>query len=178
MYNQRRQNFAKRSIFSKAWYHTFGVVFFIHHNLGTGNSSISTKFLTETCIIYGIIQVLHIQVDTLVTIDALNLPLLELRLQIHLPLCPFLRPGSIKLFSVPILSTESFHSLVNDSCLLADSKCTDFILFRQSSVTNVHGFHKKTNNISENSQPIESIWQNKEIFKVWSFSGDTLYLQA
>ena len=127
---KKAEFYKKRSIFSKAWYHTFGVVFVIHHNLGTGNSSISTKFLTETCIIYGIIKVLHIQVDTLVTIDGLNLPLLELRLHIHLPLCPFLRSGRIKLLSIPILSRESFHSLVKYSCLLADSKCTDFLLFR------------------------------------------------
>lgn len=102
---------------------TPGIVLLIHHYFSTGDGSIRSKFLTKAHIINGIIQVLHIQVDALITIDTLDLPLLKLRLQIHLSFSSFLCSSCIKLLSIPVFSIEFINTLqiVKNGCLTIHS---------------------------------------------------------
>ena len=92
--------------------HTFGVVFLIiHHDLGTSDGTICTELLSKMTIINGVVQVLDIQVDTLVTTDALTLFLLKLGLEIHLSLSLLLGPCSKQLLTIPFFSTQIIHCL-------------------------------------------------------------------
>ena len=90
---------------------TFGVVLVVRHDLGTGDGTICTKLLSKTAIIHGVIQVLDVQVDTLVTTDALTLFLLKLGLKIPLSLGLLLSPCGIQLLTIPFFSTQIFYCL-------------------------------------------------------------------
>merc|ERR1719422_2507977 len=82
---------------------------FLVHDLCRSNSSVGSKFLSKSLIINGIIEVLNIQVDTLISVQPLKLQLLEFLLQLLLPFCLFLGSTNVQGLAKHLYSIEFIH---------------------------------------------------------------------
>merc|ERR1719336_1723062 len=82
------------------------------HNLGGGDGSIGSKLLPETFIIDGIIQVLDVQIDSLISVESLKLQLFKLLLELSLSLSLLLSSAHVESLATDLGSIEFIDSLL------------------------------------------------------------------
>merc|ERR1712128_197898 len=85
---------------------------FVHHLSGS-NGSVRGELLSKSLIINGVIQILHIQVHSLVSVQPLELQLLKLFLQFLLSLSLLLGPAHVQVLpniSTPLSSSTAFSA--------------------------------------------------------------------
>ena len=83
------------------------------HDLGRGDGSIWSELLSQPLIINGVVEVLDVEVDSLVPVESLHLELLELLLQLGLSLSLLLSSANIQSLASDLLTIEFLHRLLS-----------------------------------------------------------------
>ena len=83
------------------------------HNPGGGDGSIRSKLLSESLIVDGVIQILDIQVDALVSVEPLKLQLLKLLLELGLSLGLLLSPAHVEGLTPDLLAVQFINGLLS-----------------------------------------------------------------
>jgi len=100
------------------------------HHLGGGDSTVGGELLAKTLVVDGVIQVLHIQVNTLVPIEPLQLELFELFLEFLLPLGFLLSPTHVKGLSKHLYTIKFLHCLLSRFSVLEGYESKTLVLTR------------------------------------------------
>jgi len=85
----------------------------LQHHLGAGDGAVGRELLPEALVVDGVVQVLDVQVDALVAVEALHLEQVEPALQLHLSLDLLLRPADVQGLALhELLAVEHFHGML------------------------------------------------------------------
>merc|ERR1719233_398450 len=108
---------------------SFGATFLVH-DLGGSDGSVRSKFLPQSLIINSVIQILDIQVNTLISIQPLKLQLLKLLLQLLLSFSFLLSPANIQSLAKHFNTIEFFNSFLSRLRILEGHESESFVLSR------------------------------------------------
>ena len=86
---------------------------FLAHDLGGGDGAVRSELLPESLVINGVVQVLDVEVDSLVSVESLKLQLLKLFLELGLSLGFLLSPPDVESLAADVRSIQFLHSFLS-----------------------------------------------------------------
>merc|ERR1719427_1196403 len=117
----------------------FAPALFVHH-LGAGDCPIGSKLLPQPLVVDGIIKVLDIEVDALVSVQPLQLQLLKLLLQLLLTLSLLLGSADVQGLAEHLNSVELVHGFLSGLAVFKGDKSETFVLSVWPGLHNVLAF--------------------------------------
>ena len=88
------------------------------HHLGGGDGAVGSEFLPQPLVVNSVIQVLDVEIDSLVSVEPLQLQLLKLLLELSLSLRFLLGSPDVESLAADVRSVELFHGLLSRLGLL------------------------------------------------------------
>ena len=82
------------------------------HNLGGGNGAVGSELLPQPLIIDGVVQVLDVEIDSLVSVEPLQLQLLKLLLELGLSLGLLLGSTDVERLAANVGAVQLLHGLL------------------------------------------------------------------
>merc|ERR1719400_1739861 len=111
----------------------FAPAFFIH-NLGAGDCAVGSKLLPQPLIVDGVVKVLDVEVDALVSVQPLQLQLLKLLLQLLLTFSLLLGTADVKSLSKHLDSVELVHCFLGGLAVFKGDEAEAFVLSVRSGI--------------------------------------------
>merc|ERR1719447_2502558 len=101
---------------------------FFVHDLGAGDRPVGGKLLPQPLVIDGVVKVLDVEVDALVSVQPLQLQLLELLLQLLLALSLLLGSADVQSLAKHLHSVELVHCFLCGLAVFEGDKSEAFVL--------------------------------------------------
>ena len=95
----------------RGWVDTLGATA-LSHNFSGGNGSVRGEFFAQTFVIDRVIEILDVQVDSLVAVQTFDLHLFEFTPQFCLPLVALLGSAHEERFACSINNVFKLHSFI------------------------------------------------------------------
>merc|ERR1719411_860463 len=104
----------------------FAPTLFVHH-LRAGDCSVRSKLLPQPLVVDGVVEVLDVEVDALVSVKPLQLQLLKLLLQLLLTFSLLLGSPNIQNLAEHLDSVELVHGFLSGLAVFKGDKSETFV---------------------------------------------------